>query len=137
MTLWRVFSGLFLWRDFLRYCGVSLEGFSREYQRDDSLESFSGVCLWKDFIEYCCVSLERFSENIRGMPLWKVSLGCVSEGRLRYHTACVTGRCISGIPEITIVGPHFFDAAVKKTRNKSGQRSSLPAAHRDVNKPEC
>ena len=83
---------------------ASLEGFSREYQRGDSLESFSGVFLWRDV--------------------------------LRYHTACVTGRCISGIPEITIVGPHFFDAAVKKTRNKSGQRSSLPAAHRDVNKPD-
>ena len=56
----------------------SLEDFSREHQRGDSLESFSGVCLWRDFIECCCVSLEGFSENIRGMPLWKVSLGCVS-----------------------------------------------------------
>ena len=55
---------------------MSLEGFSREYQRGDSLESFSGVCLWRD--------------------------------ALRHHTACVTGRCISGIPELTIVGPHFF-----------------------------
>ena len=65
-----------LWRDFLGYCGVSLEGFSREYQRSDSLESFSGVFLWRDV--------------------------------LRYHTACVTGRCISGIPESAIVEPHFF-----------------------------
>ena len=31
----------------------------------------------------------------------------------------------------------FFDAAVKNTRNKNGHRSSLPAAHKDVNKPEC
>jgi hypothetical protein len=67
---------------------VSLEGFSREHQRGDSLESFSGVCLWRD--------------------------------ALRYHTACVTGRCLSEISEITIVGPHFFDAAFKKTRNESG-----------------
>jgi hypothetical protein len=45
----------------------SLEGISREYQRGDSLESFSGVCLWKDFLR-----------NIRGLTLWRVSLGCVS-----------------------------------------------------------
>ena len=31
----------------------------------------------------------------------------------------------------------FFDAAVKNTRNKNEHRSSLPAAHKDVNKPEC
>ena len=75
-------SGEFLW-------GVSLERSSREYERGASLsgallwgvslERFSGVCLWRDFIDCCCVSLERFSEIIRGMPLWKVSLGCVSE----------------------------------------------------------
>ena len=29
----------------MRHCGVSLEGFSTEYLRGDSLESFSGVCL--------------------------------------------------------------------------------------------
>ena len=84
------------------------------------------MCHWKDFL--------RISEGcLSGKFLWGVS----PKDGLRYHTACVTGRCISGIPELTLVGPHFFDAAVKKTRNKSGQRSSLPAAHRDVNKPEC
>ena len=46
---------------------ASLKGFSREYHRGDSLESFSGVCLWKDFLW-----------NIRGVTLWRVSLGCVS-----------------------------------------------------------
>jgi hypothetical protein len=139
---------------------VSLEGFSREYHRNDSLESFSGVCLWRDFLgnsrgvtlwrvfsglflwrdflRYCGVSLEGFSrEYQRGDSLESFSGVFLWRDVLRYHTACVTGRCISGIPEITIVGPHFFDAAVKKTRNKSGQRSSLPAAHRDVNKPDC
>jgi hypothetical protein len=45
----------------------SLEDFSREHQRGDSLESFSGVCLWKDFLG-----------TIRGLTLWRVSLGCVS-----------------------------------------------------------
>ena len=48
---------------------VSLEGFSREYQRGDSLESFSGVCLWRDFLG-----------NIRGVTLGRVSQGCVSGG---------------------------------------------------------
>ena len=47
----------------------SLEGFSREYQRGDSLESFSGVCLWRDFLG-----------NIRAVTLGRVSLGCVSGG---------------------------------------------------------
>jgi hypothetical protein len=47
----------------------SLEGFSREYHRGDSLESFSGVCLWQELLR-----------NIRGVTLWRVSLECVSGG---------------------------------------------------------
>ena len=56
-----------------------------------------------------------------GEFLWGVSLEDVSLGFLNSQ----------------LLDRTFFDAAVKKTRNKSGQRSSLPAAHRDVNKPEC
>ena len=58
---------------------MSLERFSREYQRGDSRESFSGVCLCRDFLG-----------NIRGMTsgefLWGVSL----EGFYRV-LLCVTG----------------------------------------------
>ena len=58
---------------------MSLERFSREYQRGDSRESFSGVSLSRDFLG-----------NIRGMTsgesLWGVSL----DGFYRV-LLCVTG----------------------------------------------
>ena len=84
---------------------MSLEGFAREYQRGDSLESFSGVCLWRDFLGNI---RGMTSEYQRGDSLESFSGVCLWRDALRCHTACVTGRCISGIPELTIVGPHLF-----------------------------